>query len=649
MSIDIDAFDGCDKLKNVYISDMAAWEKISLSSYKSNPLCYGGNLYLNGEWVESFSTDLVLPEGITSIEPREFYGNDIITSVVIPEGVTSIGAQAFDGCAQLTSVVIPSTVTQIDSWAFSNCTNLKNIYISDLKAWCNIEFADSRSNPLSSGGNLYVNGELVRDLVIPEGVTSIKPCAFSGIGSIESIVIPEGVTEIGQGAFSNCKNLTRIEIPKSLKKIGVDAFDGDPYLNVYISDLKAWCEIEFEGATITGHSLVLEYHVNPTSNPLCWFGKLYLNGELVQHLVIPEGITKINGAAFTGCDSITSVEIPEGVTEIDDSAFLWCDKLESVKFPSSLNRIGKYALFACNNIKKIDFSGSLEQFLDIEIENNAYGFWLWAFDIDFYLNGEEILDVVIPEGITNMSSTNLSYFKIKSVKFLGEVESIGDGVFSGCDELESIEIPVSVKTIGNYAFNHCENLKTVYISDIGAWNAINFGNETSNPLYYGAELKLIVPEGTTSIPEHAYSDSTVLSSVEIPDGVTSIGAYAFSGCTNLTSITIPSSVKTIANSAFQGCNAQLTILCDGGSVAHKYAEENNISYQLLTSVFPGDIDGDGDLSMQDVLRLQKYLSGWDVEIALENCDVNADGEVNMQDTLRLLKYMSGWEVELGQS
>ena len=53
------------------------------------------------------------------------------TEVVIPDGVTSIGDSVFSGCSSLTSVTIPDTVTSIGDSAFYNCTSLQQLSIPD--------------------------------------------------------------------------------------------------------------------------------------------------------------------------------------------------------------------------------------------------------------------------------------------------------------------------------------------------------------------------------------------------------------------------------------------------------------------------------------------------------------------------------------
>ena len=147
----------------------------------SNPLYYAHNLYLNGELIEN---------------------------LVVPDGVTSIGDWTFAGCG-LTSVTIPDSVTSIGESAFTNCSSLTKVNISDISAWCNIAFYNRYSNPLYCGHNLYINGELVENLVIPDGVTSIGKWAFAGCGLI-SVTIPDYVTSIDKYAFFKCTSLNKI-------------------------------------------------------------------------------------------------------------------------------------------------------------------------------------------------------------------------------------------------------------------------------------------------------------------------------------------------------------------------------------------------------------------------------------------------------
>ena len=117
----------------------------------------------------------------------EYSGSIVIPESVVYEGtaysVTNIGERAFDGCWGLTSVTIPNSVTSIGWAAFFDCQFLTSVHISDIAAWCNIDFKDAypntlHSNPLLYAEHLYLNGEEVKDLVIPNSVTSIGSHAF---------------------------------------------------------------------------------------------------------------------------------------------------------------------------------------------------------------------------------------------------------------------------------------------------------------------------------------------------------------------------------------------------------------------------------------------------------------------------------------
>ena len=192
-----------------------------------------------------------------SVPRFHYWGNVVIPDYVevspgVKKAVVSIGRSAFEHCQQLTSVTIPSTVTTIKSFAFSDCTqltdmtilgkitlsgdrpisckSLKNVYISDLSDWlgitCAEDYADyDNSNSLFyNTKTLYLNGEKITDLVIPENVSNIRDYAFYGCESIKSLIIPDGVTSIGNQAFYGCNSIESLTLPSSVTSIGDNAF-----------------------------------------------------------------------------------------------------------------------------------------------------------------------------------------------------------------------------------------------------------------------------------------------------------------------------------------------------------------------------------------------------------------------------------------
>ena len=149
-----------------------------------------------------------------------------LTSVTIPNSVNRIEPEAFGGCSNLTSVNIPNSVTEIAYGAFDRCNGLTSVHITDLEAWCRISFGSHDANPLYCAHHLYLNGEEVKDLVIPNSVTSLGMCAFESCSGLTSLTIPNSVTSIEKYAFAECSGLTSVSIPNSLTSIGTGIFEG---------------------------------------------------------------------------------------------------------------------------------------------------------------------------------------------------------------------------------------------------------------------------------------------------------------------------------------------------------------------------------------------------------------------------------------
>ena len=157
-----------------------------------------------------------------------------------------------------------------------------NVYITDIAAWCNIEFESNYSaNPLQ-GTNLYINDKLVTELVIPDGITAIKNYTFAGCCSITSVVIPNSVTSIGAYAFYVCNKLTSISIPNSVVSIGDFAFSNTNIANVTIGS-----GVEFIGRYAFGGNYLKNISI---ANPENWY------------VVVQENVVATSGIAISSED-----------------------------------------------------------------------------------------------------------------------------------------------------------------------------------------------------------------------------------------------------------------------------------------------------------------------------------------------------------
>ena len=464
------AFDSCSGLTSVKISnsvttigDCAFNNCSGLTSVEiPNSVTNIGDCAFNNC---SGLTSVEIGNSVTSIGNGAFYNCSGLTSVEIPNSVTTIGSSAFSDCSGLTSVEIGNSVTTIGSSAFYKCSGLTSVNIEDIAAWCNISFENYSANPLYYAKNLYLNGEKVTHLVIPNSVTTIGSRAFSYCSGLTFVKIGNSVTSIGEYAFNRCSGLTSVEIGNSVTTIGDCAFyDCSGLTSVNIEDIAAWCNISFE-----------DY----SANPLYYAKNLYLNGEKVTHLVIPNSVTSIGDNAFYNCSGLTSVEIPNSVTTIGEYAFYYCSGLTSVVIGNSVTNIKYYAFNGCSALTSIK----------VEKGNKVY---------DSRDNCNAIIETSSNTLITGCQITIIP----------NSVTNIGNYAFSNCSGLTSVEIPNSVTSIGSQAFYNCSGLTSVEI-----------------------------PNSVTTIGSRAFYNCSGLTSVEIPNSVTTIGEYAFYYCSNLTSIT----------------------------------------------------------------------------------------------------------------
>lgn len=244
--------------------------------------------------------------------------------------------------------------------------------------------------------------------------------------------------------------------------------------------------------------------------------------ETVTHQGITYTVTSIGKNAFREAAALMSVTIPPTITTVSDSAFYKCNTLAEVHIASLESW--------CN----ISFARS--------IDNPIY------YAHRLFLNDQEITDLVIPEGVTEIKDYAFMFCKsLTSVIIPDCVTSIGNSAFSLCTAMTSVTIGESVKSIGNAAFQDCKGLVTVKVpdsvEDLGGSVFSRCDNLTS----------AIIGNSVKRLESFLFYSCDKLKSVTIGNSVTDIVGNSFSYCTGLLTLTIPRSVSFIDGLAFDDC------------------------------------------------------------------------------------------------
>ena len=626
------AFDGCTGLTSITIpnsvtsiGDMAfymvpnvvysgtasgsPWSARALNGYIEDGLVYENSSKKNLLACPSLREGtVVIPDSVTSIGNYAFFRCTGLTSITIPDGLTSIGGGAFSGCTGLTSITIPNGVTSIGSSAFFGCSSLKKVYAASLDSWLKIKFSGWGSNPCNNGADLYFNGEIVKEVAVPNNVTSIGDYAFSGCTGLTTITIPDSVTSIGSSAFSGCTGLTSITIPDGVTSIGSSAFSGCTGLtSITIPD----------SVTSIGRS-AFEDCTGLTS------------------IMIPNSVTSIGWGAFSDCRSLTSVTIGSGVTSIEDRAFSGCSSLTSITIPDSVTSIGSSAFYGCSSLKKV-YAAGLDSWLKINFlisYSSAYSSSDYSSNpchngADLYFNGELVKDTIIPDG------------------FAG----IGSYAFSGCRSLASITIPDSMTHIENSSFVGCKNLKEIRAyNDSEKYSSVDgvlCNNEKTTLVLcpVGRAGEYTVPDGIKQIDDNAFSNCNDLTTIIIPDGVTSIGNNVFPLSKKTTVVCVPDSVKKIGEienpMVIRGNKYPLDVfpvlvfVGNENSFVAEYAKNNNLPFftdisdvKRIQLPAIGDTDNDGYVTVRDARNILRTAVCLDI---CYNGDFDCNGDVSVYD------------------
>lgn len=596
------AFHGCEKLKEIKVNCSNIKEDAFRNTpylknlRKKSPLVMISSAVVDGK---DCSGDVVIPEGIVSIQPYAFAGNDSITSIAFPDSLVRIEEGAFYGCKKINKLQLPflmeiimdkafekcisltevsGNVQYIGKGAFSYCVNLKNIHLKGLCSLANETFCGCSElrvcecNELQFIGDSCFSGCDSLSKFNFSNIKAIGSHAFSGCNSLKSISL-DAVTNISSYAFEDCGRIEEVTLSQEVlmpdvqqmgaKKIGSYAFIGCTALKVIGIDEKKYCtnhySIIFDKCIpdilkSIYQSAISCFEIDENLSLLRYKNK----GRFVH---IPEGIKRIESEVFKDAVNLKEIHIPASVEYIGARAFhgtVWLEKQNEVSPMVVVNNILIDA-YMCQG--------------DVVIPDYVKGVSGWAFANCFTLTGitfsssKTVVEEYAFRNCIHLKKVTTADGKVYRLTGISdrnkELPLIVKQIFMDCYNcFKTDENNVLIECTGNignlFLANGITAIKENVFKNSNLLTYITLAEETTSigeSAFEQCKWLILVKNAfnVTRIEKLAFSGCTLLENVELSDKLDYIGKRAFEHCTSLKSITIPEGITEITEKAFYRC------------------------------------------------------------------------------------------------
>ena len=457
----------------------------------------------------------------------------------------------------------------------------------------------------------------VTDIVIPDGVVSIKPNSFKGCKKLKTVNIPDSVRVIGSSAFMDCSSLKEIILPQNLVSIDANVFAGCTSLR------KVTIQENVTSIALTAFvdcKRLEEFIVSPANSKYCSVDGIIYNKrrsilymvpakvkipdfvidkkvkkiekgafrgcQTIQSIVIPDGITRFNDYTFEDCKNLRKINIPEGTTEIPFFFLSGCSSLEEITLPESLKFILMKAFDGCSALRSItlprnvsaivgDFDGcdSLER-IEVDPNNKNYvsvSGVLYSKDmrkIRCYPSAHPDETFTIPSTVTDLRIGLFTNCKHLKELHIPNYADLAENIIKKCPALTAIHIHIKdIKgaPIDKNAFHGVyTSLCTLYVPKgcaedyrkhpaFAAFAHIQEEEQEETEIN-PMDMVEFSPDGKTLVGVKDVYKQYIIS-FDIPDGVSTIGKHAFEDCYSLAHISFPETLETIQVGAFRRCRS----------------------------------------------------------------------------------------------
>jgi hypothetical protein len=431
----------------------------------------------------------------------------------------------------------------------------------------------------ASSSEQYTVGDFTYTISL-SGYAALSGCTASGSVAVPSAVTVNGATYtvrgIAEGAFAG-SGATSVALPDTVTYADDGAFAGCPAVKtITASDNFVFAgRAAFDG-TAWYASLSEEYAT---------LGRVLVKYNGGAAASVPDGVICVSGFAFS---SVESVVLPDSVRTIADGAFEECGSLRAVTVPDGVTYIGKGAFFGCTSLADVSIPKTVSVIGAAAFLGSP---WYASLDEEYCTVGDGVLlkycggeNAVVPEGVKYISDA-FAYGAVVSVVLPDSLISVGGGAFAYCTALRSVVLPGAVVEIGDCAFMGCESLTLVRLS---------------------RALRVI-------------------------------GDRAFAGCSSLRQLVFSGDAPSVGENAFPA-SSPVVVYYDTHSEGFTSGKWEDVpSVQIAAAEYlSGDADGNGRLTMRDVLITKQYTVRIVKSPIYPGIDGDGSGSVDAKD-VRFIK------------
>lgn len=546
-------FLNCENIKNIHFADNESLFNAKLDIMWAP--AHNWNLYIDGK----YTSDLVIPEGVTCVEWGAFDCCTSLKSVTFPSTIEEIETFAFYACANLATVSIPDVAVDINERAFaetklyntqSNWENgllyAGNHVLSAKDATGKVTFKEGTVSVASGAftgstvtsafipdsvkaiNTAFAGNDSIKTVSIGSGVEILPFGCFAGCDALATVTLSEGVKRIEKRAFAECIALQTINLPETLEYLDEGAF----YECASLATLKLPASLgeydlfKFRSMTNITLTFAEDHPYYSESNGIVYNADktelIYVPVKVAGKVTIPATVKKIGENAFKDCVNITEMVFGSGLETIGANAFEGCTGLKDLTFSDGITAIEENAFKGCTGITEITFGKGLATIGDYAFQDCT-----------------GLKSIVIPENITAIGDgTFKNCTGAINVVFTDGLTTIGSRAFENCQSIVAVTFPESLIYVGEYAFVDCVKLEYITLNEDIEYIGVdafkntkfynNIANNTADGNYY-VEDTLVFATGTN---------------VVIKEGITTIATGAINS-DEIVSITLPSTLTYI--------------------------------------------------------------------------------------------------------